>query len=110
MPISSHHLQLIKWTNQKGNATRLWLYDEMAPRWKVVADLIGLKTEIIAKDHHHDALECIREVMKEWMSNAPNISTAYKCTWKGLCELLDDARLGKVSEDLREACSFMQWT
>ena len=111
MPISSHNLQLIKWANNKGNTTHLRLYDEMAPRWKVVANLIGLKTDIIEKDHHDNSLECIREVMKEWMDNAPNISTTYKCTWKSLCGLLDDAKLGKVSEDLQEACSYMQlWT
>ena len=75
-----------------------------------MADLIRMKAEIIGKDHDDDALECMHEVVKEWMSNAPNISSTYKCTWKGLCELLDDARVGKVSADLQEACSFMQWT
>ena len=83
----------------------------MAPRWKDVAELLRLDTEIIEVNHHHDVRECIRGVMNEWMNDSPNKSTAYKCTWKGLCELLDDAELGRASEDLREACSYMQlWT
>ena len=82
----------------------------MAPHWKDVAELLGLDTEIIELNYR-DVRECMRAVMKEWMNDSPNISTAYKCTWKGLCELLDDAELGRASEDLREACSFMQlWT
>ena len=79
------------------------LYDEMAPRWKDVADLLGLETKIIVVNHHHDVRECIRAVMEEWMSDRPNITT-YPCTWKGLWELLDDIGLGKASEDLQEAC------
>ena len=78
-----------------------------------MAGKIGLKTNsinIIGVDHHYDALECICEVMKNWMDDAP-ILTTYPCTWKGLCNLLDDAELDKVSEELAEACSFMQlWT
>ena len=103
-PINSRHLQLIEWTNKKGSTSCLRLYEEMAPHWKVVANLIGLKKEIIAVNHRDDALECIRGVMKEWMINAPNITT-YSCTWNGLCNLLDNAQLGKAREDLQEACS-----
>ena len=102
--INPCHLQLIKWTNKEGNISRLKLYNEMAPHWKDVAELIGVETEIIGLNHHHDVRECIREVMKEWMSDKPNITT-YLCTWKGLCELLDDVGLGKASENLQEACS-----
>ena len=69
-----------------------------------MADLLGLDKKLIGVNHPHDALECIREVMKEWMNNGPNITT-YLCTWKGLAELLDDVELKKVSEDLREAYS-----
>ena len=110
MPINPRCFQLIKWTNKEGNISCLRLYDEMAPRWKDVADLIGMKTEIIGMDHRHDARECIREVMKNWMSDTQNITT-YPCTWKGLLELLDDVGLGKARENLQEACSCMQlWT
>ena len=76
----------------------------MAPRWKDVADILGLETEIIGVNHYHDVRECIREVMKKWMSDRSNI-TACPCTWRGLWEILDDIGLGKASEDLQEACS-----
>ena len=104
MPIKSRYLQLIKWTNKEGSTSRLRLYDEMAPCWKSVADLLELDTKIIGSNHHDDVLECIRAVMEEWMSAGPNITT-YPCTWKGLCELLDDVGLAKASKDLREVCS-----
>ena len=76
----------------------------MAPRWKDVADLLKLSTKIIGVNYRHDIRECIRAVMEEWMSAGPN-TTTYPCTWKGLCELLDDVGLGKASKDLQEACS-----
>ena len=76
----------------------------MAPCWKDVANLLNLNTKIIGVTHRHDIRECIHEVMEEWMSAGPNLTT-YPCTWKGLCELLDDVRLGKAREDLQEACS-----
>ena len=103
-PINSRHLQLIKWTNKEGSTSHLRLYDEMAPRWKDVADLLKLNTKIIGVNRQGDVRECIREVMEEWMSAGPNMTT-YPCTWKGLCELLDDVGLGKASKDLQEACS-----
>ena len=103
-PINSHYLQLIKWTNIIGNTSRLRLYDEMAPHWKDVADLIGLETEVIGVNHHYDIRMCIHEVMNKWMSDRFNITT-YPCTWKGLWELLDDIGLSKASDDLRKACS-----
>ena len=68
-----------------------------------MADRIRLETKIIGVNHRHDVRECIREVMEEWMSAGPNITT-YPCTWKGLRELLNDIGLGKASEDLQEAC------
>ena len=68
-----------------------------------MADLLELDTKIIGLNHHHDVLECIRAVMEEWMSAGPNITT-YPCTWKGLCELLDDVGLGKARKDLLEVC------
>ena len=76
----------------------------MASLWKDVADLLMLNTKIIEVNHRHDIRECVREVIEEWMSAGPNITT-YPCTWKGLCELLDDVGLGKAREDLQEACS-----
>ena len=69
-----------------------------------MAELIGLDTKIIGVTHYHDILECIHEVMEEWMSAGPNMTT-YPCTWKGLAELLDDVGLNKASGDLREAYS-----
>ena len=69
-----------------------------------MADLLELDTKIIAVNHCHDIWECVCEVMGEWMSAGPNITT-YPCTWKGLCELLDDIGLGKASKDLQEVCS-----
>ena len=92
-PINSQHLQLIKWTNKEGSTSCLRLYDEMAPNWKDVADLLKLNTKIIGVNHRHDI-----------MSAGPN-TTTYPCTWKGLCELLDDVGFGKASKDLQEACS-----
>ena len=76
----------------------------MAPHWKDVADLLELDTKIIEVNHHHDMWECIHEVMLEWLSDRPSITT-YSCTWKVLCKLLDDFGLGKAREDLQEACS-----
>ena len=79
----------------------------MAPHWKDVARLIGMDTEIIQKDNPNDSLKCIEAVMRKWIQDAPNI-TSYPCTWKGLCELLDDIELGEASKKLREAyeCNF----
>ena len=69
-----------------------------------MADLLKLNTKIIGVNHRHDIRECICAVMEKWMSAGPNITT-YPCTWKGLCELLDDIGFGKAREDLQEVCS-----
>ena len=83
----------------------------MAPHWREVAEILKMKTDIIGLNHHYNIRDCIREVMKQWMDDEPNIATTYSCTWKGLCEILDDIGLGKIRKELQKACYYMHlWT
>ena len=101
MQLSSHHLTLIKWQDSHGDVEELRLYDEMAPDWTTVADLVGISTGSIKKNCR-EVEDCIKTAMKRWIDDAPNL-TNYKCTWNGLCTLLSDMQKGAVHKRLKQA-------
>ena len=87
----------------EGNEKTLKLYNELATHWNAIADLIGMKNaSLIRHNHPEDNVQCIEEVMRKWMDDPRNLN-AYPCTWKGLCELLNDVELSAVSESLNNA-------
>jgi len=76
----------------------------LAARFSKVADLIGLspdQQEIITRNNPK-VEDRIKKVMERWIQDAHKLCT-YKCTWKGMCKLLDDLELSSKSQELREA-------
>ena len=90
---------------------KLRLRQTLASRWSNVAKLIGLSDSKIAniQKNNRDVEDCIDEVMKCWIEDAPNLS-CYKCTWDGMCKLLVDLELSSQSEVLKEAIKAEQST
>ena len=111
-----YHLQLIKWIDPKGREENLKIYEEMSPKWKEVAVVIGLSqvaiSIITAPGMGREMIDCMREVFGKWMENCdvlPN-RKRYPLTWDGLCNILQDSDSVMVMKRLREALDAEQST
>ena len=102
--LSSQHLTLIKWQGSYGDVEELRLYNEMAPDWNTVADLVGISTAVTGsiKKNFREVEDCIKTAIQRWIDDAPNLPN-YKCTWNGLCTLLRDMKKGAVQKRLKQA-------
>lgn len=108
-PIENHLLQLIEWEDANGARRELKVYKRIAHKWKSLGILLGLEPgeiESIERNCRVD-LDRVNKVLKQWIDNATNLPNArkYPKSWKGLCQLLDDAELGEVAKELRTAVS-----
>ena len=41
--VQHHFLELIKWKDENGVEKKLWIYSEIAHKWREVASLLGFK-------------------------------------------------------------------
>ena len=82
----------------------LRLYQILAPYWEIVADLVGLPSQVTRaiKRDNRDVEDCIRSVTEKWIEDAPRLND-YKCTLNGMCRLLIDIGQGAASKHLRQA-------
>ena len=62
------------------------------------------ETESFRRDYF-DGRERITAVVRRWFENAKNLPNArmYPQSWQGLINLLEDAELGEVAEELKRA-------
>ena len=82
----------------------LRLYDILASVWRDVSDLLDDDTrKNIEITYYRDAKQCINEVIEKWSNDEIKLSANYKCTWNGICHLLEDLQLSTASSQLKEA-------
>ena len=83
----------------------LRLCDILASGWGDVSDLLldDYNKKNIERKYPGDAKQCINEVIEKWSNDEIKLSANYKCTWNGICHLLEDLQLSTVSLQLKEA-------
>ena len=85
----------------------LRLYDVLASVWRDLSDLLnldGYTRKIIETKYPRDPKQCVRDVIEKWLNDEAKLSDHnYKCTWNGLCLLLEDLQLSSASKQLQEA-------
>ena len=105
-----HHLvDLLKWEDENGGIRELKIYSKIAHKWRKIAARLGFETgeiESIEENHHRNHSR-VTNVLSQWFDNARNLPNAsrYPKSWPGLINLLEDAELGEVAEELRIALS-----
>ena len=85
----------------------LRLYTVLANVWGDVSDLLnldGYTRNNIETKYPGDSKKCIRDVVEKWSNDEIKMSASnYKCTWNGLCQLLEDLQLSTPSKQLQQA-------
>ena len=112
--VEHHFVDLIKWEDENGVQRELRIYSKIAHMWERIATRLGFESgEIDAvKDDHRTSYSCITAVLRRWFENARSLLNArrYPKSWQGLINLLEDAELGEVAEELKKALSSPQNT
>ena len=100
-------MQLIKWKDHNGVINNLRIYSKIAHMWRQIANLLGFEPGEIktVENNYHGDDSRITTVFRRWFENANNLPNAscYPKSWQGLINLLNDAELGKVAEELQQA-------
>ena len=107
--VEHHFVDLIKWEDENGVKRELRIYSKIAHRWRQIATRLGFELGEIesVEENHHRNDSRITAVLRRWFENARNLSNAnrYPKSWQGLINLLEDAELGEVAEEMKKALS-----
>jgi hypothetical protein len=94
-------LEIFKYTD-KGKMKKVRVIDDACHKWKKITRLICNDASILSELEqrcHGDPEECLRQVLNDYfLSKKPR---RYSQDWNGLIELLDDAKLESLAEDLK---------
>ena len=108
--IENRFVDLIKWEDENGVKRELRIYSKVAHKWRQIATQLGFEPgeiESIRKNNPFDDRDRVTVVLGRWFDNAKNLPNAsrYPKSWQGLINLLEDAELGEVAEELKRALS-----
>ena len=112
--VEHHFVDLIKWEDENGVQREFRIYSKIAHKWRQIATRLGFelgKIKSIKKNDYEDDSR-ITTVLRRWFENARSLpnSGRYPKSWQGLINLLEDAELGEVAEELKKALSSPQNT
>ena len=108
--VEHHFVDLIKWEDENGGERELRIYSKIAHKWRQIATRLGFELGEIesVEENHHRNDSRITAVLRRWFENARSLSNAsrYPKSWQGLTNLLEDAELGEVADEMIKAlCS-----
>ena len=107
--VEHRFVDLIKWEDENRDKRELRIYSKIAHKWRQIATQLGFELgEIESIDADYCTSYCrITVVLGRWFENAKNLLNAsrYPKSWQGLINLLEDAELGEVAEELKRALS-----
>ena len=87
----------------------LRIYSKIAHRWRQIATRLGFELGEIesVEENHHRNDSRITAILRRWFENARSLSNAsrYPKSWQGLINLLEDAELGEVADEMIKALS-----
>ena len=107
-------MDLLKQEDENGVKRELRIYTKVAHKWRQIATWLGFEPgeieSIIIDADYRTSYSRITIILGRWFGNAKNLANAsrYPKSWQGLINLLEDAELGEVSEELRKALSSPQ--
>ena len=100
---TSRNLTLIEWKNEQGRKQQFRLKQLICHKWKDIGCLLEIPLPLIVgweKKYREDPIDSINAVLGHWFENPTEF---YPLTWEGLDHLLNDAELGQVAKDLKQA-------
>ena len=110
LDVEHRFVDLIKWKDENGGERELRIYSKIAHRWRQIATRLGFELgeiESIRKNYPFDDNDRVTTVLGRWFENARSLSNArrHPKSWQGLINLLEDAELSEVAEEIYKALS-----
>ena len=90
--------------NEEGKHQRVYIIDEMAPKWKRVGRMLKFSPscmETISSCCQDDS-ECCDKLLSQWLQGYNDDNDSRPKTWETLLEVMRDARLAELAERLEK--------
>ena len=100
---TSRSITFIEWKNERGEKKRFRLKELICHKWTEIGCLLEIPLPILRAwetKNLKDPLQCTNDVLSHWLENPTDY---YPVSWEGLDCLLDNAELGQVAEELKQA-------
>ena len=97
------NLTLIDWRNEQGKKQQFRLKKLICHKWNDIGCLLEIPRPVLIgweEQYRGHAINSTNAVLDHWFENPTEF---YPLTWEGLDRLLNDAELGQVAEDLKQA-------
>lgn len=101
IPINVMNLSCLKYKSASGKDERLFVMDDMAPRWRNVGLMLNFSPadlDNIETSQQKDPVKCCEKLMSQWLGGF--VSDSRPKTWSTLIEALKDARLGDLADKI----------
>ena len=93
--------------NEEGKHQRVFIIDEMAPKWKRVGRMLKFSTscmETITSSCGNDT-ECCDKLLSQWLQGQNDDKDHCPKTWETLLEVMRDVRLAELADRLEKILS-----
>ena len=97
-------LTCLKYNDKQGEVQRIYIVDEMAPKWKRVGRMLNFSEaniDSIGTTNRGEPDVCCEELLSQWLQGHNNANDSRPKTWETLLELMRDARLGELAEKIK---------
>ena len=98
-PLDFTTLTCFKYKDEQGVQQRIYIIDDMAPRWKQVGRMLKFSEpdiENIRSTCNGVVVECCDMLLSKWLQGYNNNNDSRPKTWETLLEVMRDARLGEL--------------
>ena len=102
-PLDLTTLTCFKYKDEQGVQQRIYIIDDMAPRWKHVGRMLKFREpdiNNIDSTCNGNAVECCGTLLSKWLEGQNNGNDSRPKTWEILLEVMRDARLGELANNL----------
>ena len=97
-------LSCFKYNDKQGEVQRIYIVDEMAPKWKRVGRMLKFSEaniESIGTTNRGEPEECCEELLSQWLQGHNDTNDSRPKTWETLLEVMRDARLGELADKIK---------
>ena len=98
-------LTCFKYTDKQGELQRIYIVDEMAPKWERVGRMLKFTEANITSmgtTCRDEPERCCENLLSQWLQGRNDSNDSRPKTWETLLEVMKDARLGELADKIKK--------